>query len=102
MQIWSCVSGGRIVGVLAADNDHIHLLFVGREYHRKGIARQLFDIMVEYYCALEITVNSSPYAVEAYRKLGLVDTDTEQTVNGLRFTPMKCILYSFASKEVHF
>lgn len=35
-----------------------------------------------------ITVNASPYAIEAYHHLGFVDTAKEQTVNGIRFTPM--------------
>lgn len=37
----------------------------------------------------EITVNSSPYAVKIYKHLGFVPTAEEQTVNGIRFTPMK-------------
>ena len=35
------------------------------------------------------TVNSSPYAVEVYRHLGFVPTDTEQLTNGIRYTPMR-------------
>jgi len=35
-----------------------------------------------------ITVNSSPYAVEAYRRLGFVNTDTEQLTNGIRYYSM--------------
>jgi predicted GNAT family N-acyltransferase len=38
---------------------------------------------------LEISVNSSLYAVEAYERLGFVATDTEQQKNGIRFVPMK-------------
>ena len=30
-----------------------------------------------------------PYAVEVYRHLGFNETDIEQTVNGIRFTPMR-------------
>lgn len=36
-------------------------------------------------------MHSSPYAVEVYRHLGFAPTDTEQTVNGLRFTPMRFV-----------
>ena len=36
-----------------------------------------------------MTVNSSPYAVPVYHKLGFKDTGSEQMVNGLRFTPME-------------
>ena len=34
------------------------------------------------------TVHSSPYAVEVYRHLGFVPTDSEQVTHGLRYTPM--------------
>ena len=92
MRIWTCDCDGRVAGVLAAGSGHIHLLFVSSRHHRKGIARQLLNMMVAYYRPPEITVNSSPYALEAYRKLGFADTGREQVVNGLRFTPMKCIM----------
>ena len=36
-----------------------------------------------------ITVNSSPYAVPVYHKLGFSDTDTEQLADGMRYTLMK-------------
>ena len=92
IRIWTCEREGRPVGALAASKDHIYLLFVSGQYHRLGIARRLFDMMVDCCRPPSITVNSSPYAVEAYRRLGFVNTGTEQTVNGLRFTPMKCML----------
>jgi GNAT superfamily N-acetyltransferase len=92
MKIWMCEYGGEIIGALAADKGHIFLMFVKGQYHRKGIARNLLDRMIEYYKPETITVNSSPYAVEAYRRLGFVDTDKEQIVNGLRFTPMKRVM----------
>jgi GNAT superfamily N-acetyltransferase len=81
-----------LTGVIAVRNsNHISLLFVHSNYHRRGIARSLVESVVED-CRkagyAEITVNSSPYAVEAYHHLGFVDTDDEQTVNGIRFTPM--------------
>ena len=40
----------------------------------------------------EITVNSSPYAVDIYKHMGFEPVDVEQTVNGMRFTPMKKVL----------
>jgi predicted GNAT family N-acyltransferase len=72
--------------------NHICLLFVKKEFPRRGIAKRLFyTVLVR--CKSEksintITVNSSPYAVEVYHRLGFVDTEKEQTVNGMRFTPM--------------
>ena len=92
MRIWTCENDGIIIGMLAGGikegKNHIFLLFVDKRYHRKGIARQLLNMMTEQSNPSEIRVNSSPYAVEVYRRLGFSDIDTEQTVNGLRFTPM--------------
>lgn len=87
-----CFDGSILAGVIAVRNtSHISLLFVRREYHRRGIARRLFHAVMEEIkqagCK-EITVNSSPYAVNAYHHLGFVDTSIEQMVNGIRFTPM--------------
>ena len=58
-------------------------------YHRRGIGKKLFDAMRRDYAHPVFTVNSSPYAVEVYRHLGFVPTGEEQTVDGLRFTPMQ-------------
>lgn len=79
-----------LVGVIATRNNgaHIALFFVDGNYHRQGIGKKLFKKVLEQSTASRVTVNSSPFAVTIYRKLGFIDTDKEQTVNGLRFTPM--------------
>ncbi len=79
-----------LVGVIATRNNgaHIALFFVDGNYHRQGIGKKLFKKVLELNTASRVTVNSSPFAVTIYRKLGFIDTDNEQTVNGLRFTPM--------------
>lgn len=92
--VWGCFDGPKIVGVIATRPPcHISLLFTDREYHRRGIAKALYETVLCHYKTgsdyKEVTVNSSPYALEAYRRLGFRDTSAEQTVNGLRFTPMK-------------
>lgn len=91
--LWAAYEGEQIVGVMAVRPPfHISLLFVDPQFHCRGIARSLFETVLEV-CKrngyTEITVNSSPYAVKIYRRLGFVDTDVEQTVNGIRFVPMK-------------
>jgi GNAT superfamily N-acetyltransferase len=107
LKLWGGFEYGLITGVIAArprENaqekgsrcfDHICLLFVRKEYHRRGIARALFG-EAKRACqesgAKEITVNSSPYAAEAYRRLGFIPTEAEKCVNGIRFTPMKYML----------
>lgn len=79
------------VGVIAtrSEGTHIALFFVKGKYHRQGIGKQLYQRTQMANHSGKMTVNSSPYAVPIYHKLGFKDTDTEQVVNGLRFTPME-------------
>lgn len=96
LRIWGCYDDEKIIGVLAAKNiNHISMLFVDKEYHRKGIARKLLETLILVCKSVdkeEITVNSSPYAVSIYHKLGFADKGTEQTIDGIRFTPMKLLI----------
>ena len=81
----------QLVGVIATKNagTHIALFFVDGKYHRQGIGKQLYQIAQTANPSNSMTVHSSPYAVPIYRRLGFKDTDTEQVINGLRFTPME-------------
>jgi GNAT superfamily N-acetyltransferase len=94
MRLWGSRVDGKLAGVIATRGaEHISLLFVRRENHRQGLARKLFEAVLDE-CRKNgtvdrITVNSSPYAVDVYHRLGFVDTDAEKTVNGIRFVPME-------------
>ena len=81
----------QLVGVLATRSGgaHIALFFVDGAYQGQGIGRQLFEAVRIKCPAPNMTVNSSPYAVPIYHHLGFADTDVEQSVHGLRFTPME-------------
>ena len=79
-----------ILGVIATkDLTHIALFFVDGKHHKQGIGRKLFDKVKSLNSGKFFTVNSSPYAHEVYKHLGFVDTDSEQSINGLKFYPMK-------------
>ena len=96
-RLWGAYDNDFLAGVIATRAPmHISLLFVDRQYHRRGLARALLQAALEDAATRTapraITVNSSPYAVEIYRHMGFVPTEMEQTRNGLRFTPMQCIL----------
>lgn len=92
LQFYGAFEDDILVGTLCMrEPQHIGGFFVKSDYHRKGIGRVLFDTMRRDYDKQEFTVNSSPYAVEIYRHLGFEATDQEQTVNGIRFTPMKYV-----------
>ena len=58
-------------------------LLVLPEYQKQGVGSKLLQL------AKDNTVNSSPYAVPVYHKLGFIDTDTEQLSDGIRYIPMK-------------
>lgn len=83
-----------LVGVIATRNEgsHIALFFVDGKYHKQGIGRKLFETVKSNCKSEKMTVNSSPYAVSIYEKLGFCRMSTEQVVNGIRFYPMELIL----------
>ena len=90
MPFYGAFHEGELVGVLALRRvQHISLFFVKEAWHRQGVGRLLIDAMRQDYADQIFTVNSSPYAVEIYRHLGFVPTDTEQLTNGIRYTPMR-------------
>lgn len=92
LKCFGAFDGERIVGMIAtrSSGHHIALFFVDGRYHRRGIGKKLFLRAVSDVTG-KITVNSSPYAVEIYRKLGFESTDNEQVTNGLRYTPMEMV-----------
>lgn len=81
----------KLIGVIAtrSGGTHIALFFVDSGFQGKGVGRNLFQKVSAECGSNRITVNSSPYAVPIYKNLGFTQTDTEKTVNGLRFTPME-------------
>lgn len=87
LSIYGAFLDDELVGVIATRNNgnHIAMFFVDGNHHKQGIGKQLFKAVQKD----KMTVNSSPYAVDIYQKLGFKPTDTEQIVNGLRFTPMQ-------------
>jgi len=96
MSFWACFIGQAMAGVIATRGmGHISMLFVKKEYHRQGIAKALFNTALDDFKkqgVQVVTVNSSPYAVEVYHRLGFTDTNSEQLVDGIRFTPMQYLM----------
>lgn len=93
-RIWGYYENNEIIGVIATrDISHIALMFVDKQHHRKGIARQLYDTVLSEISknadVTRVTVNSSPYAVTIYERLGFVKTDEQQEhENGIVYVPM--------------
>jgi len=92
-KMWAYYQNGEIIGVISTrDISHISLMFVDKKHHKKGIARQMFNVVLEELrnneAVKQITVNSSPYAVRVYEHLGFVKTGNQQEKDGIIFIPM--------------
>lgn len=96
MVLWGWYEGNEVAGMIAVtETGHINLLFVDAEFHRRGIGRALHHTAMDHFRKIgvsKVTVNSSPYAVEIYRRLGFAPVSAERTVSGIRFTPMELFL----------
>lgn len=97
--IYGAFDGDKIVALMGmrSSKTHINLVFAKKEYHRKGIAREIFqyllnDILTENPTLDALTLNSSPYGLPFYLALGFAPQSDEQEINGIRFTPMKYII----------
>lgn len=79
-----------LVGIIATRNEgsHVALFFVDGAYHHQGIGRSLWNTVLSDSTAKKVTVHSSLYAVEVYKKLGFVPTDGIQEDGGLQYIPM--------------
>ncbi len=93
-QMMAAYENGRIVGVITLRNQmHISLLFVDKDYHKQGIGRALIHKMADYakneLGQSRLTVNSSPYGVAFYHRIGFTDMEPEKQQDGIIFTPME-------------
>ena len=88
---YGAFDGETLVGEIGirTEKRHICFFFVKGDYHRKGIGTKLFRQLLTDVPNGAITLHASPYGLPFYKALGFRPTDREQTVNGIRFTPMK-------------
>jgi ribosomal protein S18 acetylase RimI-like enzyme len=88
-------NNGYIVGMIEVRNDgHICLLFVREDYQQKGISKLLFSkakeiCIIKNEMHFKMTVNSSVYAVDIYKKLGFTTVGNMKTINGISFIEME-------------
>ena len=92
MKMYVAKVNEKIVGVIGyRDNSHINLLFVLEEYQHNGIAKALYNLVIEKCKKVhtkKVTVNSSPYAHDVYLKFGFIDYNKMQEIDGIKFYPM--------------
>lgn len=93
-RIWGALDGDFLAGIFAMRGEsHICLVFTHHAYHRQGIASALFnrvisDVRQDNPNVKKITLNSSPFGLPFYLRMGLYPTDIERIVDGIRFTAM--------------
>lgn len=73
---------------------HVDLLFVEKEMHGQGVAREIVRLLLEIArrddpAAEHVTVNATRYAVPFYSRVGFRPVGDEQTMGGLISTPME-------------
>lgn len=87
---YGAFDGKKLVGIIATRNEgsHIALFFVDGKYHRQGIGRKLFEECLADNKNPRITVHSSEYAVDIYKKLGFVQKGEIKEDDGIRYIPM--------------
>lgn len=96
-QMFAAFDKKRLIGIITVRaGSHISLLFVDEEYQKRGVGRALMCHLCNYLLTEEgigrITVNSSPYAVGFYHKMGFRDLGPEREQDGILYTPMEFIL----------
>ncbi len=96
-QVFVALDGERIIGMISLRNEtHISLLFVDKDYHRRGVGRRLIQYLCNYLLTemnqWKVTVDASPYAVGFYHKLGFCDMGPVAYNQGITYTPMSFIL----------
>ncbi len=95
MVFFGAFEGNRMIGVIAMRSGfHISLLFVERQYQRKGVATKLVrrgaaHCLEQNPQLRRITVNSSPKGRKAYEAMGFHKLAPEQVRDGMRYTPMR-------------
>jgi GNAT superfamily N-acetyltransferase len=85
--------GRELVGVIGIrDHSHIFHLFVSRPCQGRGLARALWEQMLNRHARQSPgfwTVNASPDAVPVYEKFGFACAGQMQVMSGVMFLPMK-------------
>lgn len=87
---YGAYADNELLGIIAVRDDgkHLALFFVDGAHHNKGIGRRLWETVLNESTSERITVHSSLYAVEVYKKLGFIQTDDVQSDGGIQYLPM--------------
>lgn len=88
---YAALHNDKITGILAVDVklNHICLFFVDKNLQNTGIGTTLFKGFLNESMPKAVTVNSSPFAVKVYEKLGFTATSSRQVSDGIVYIPMR-------------
>lgn len=88
---YAALHNNKIIGILAVDDklNHICLFFVDKDLQNTGIGTALFKRFLNESMPEAVTVNSSPFAVKVYEKLGFTATGSRQVSDGIVYIPMR-------------
>lgn len=85
------ILGNEILGFIAIkDKNRLFHLFVDSNYHKKGIAKELWDVIKKQYDISNMSVNASLYAIKTYESFGFSIEGEEKEYLGLKYQPMVC------------
>ena len=89
--LYAALHNNKITGILAVDDklNHICLFFVDKDFQNTGIGTALFKRFFNESTPKAVTVNSSPFAVKVYEKLGFTATGSRQISDGIVYIPMR-------------
>ena len=95
--LFVAVEGNTLIGLITLrSGNHISLLFVNEEYHKRGVGKALVKYLQEYMLSNtsyeKLTVNAAPYGIPFYHKLGFKDTGVQTCKDGIIYTPMEFYL----------
>lgn len=88
---YAAFQNDKITGILAVDVklNHICLFFVDKDLQNTGIGTALFKSFLNEFMPKAVTVNSSPFAVKVYEKLGFTATGSRRVSDGIVYIPMR-------------
>ncbi len=79
----------KIVGILTIkDKNQIFHLFVDAKYHKRGIAKKLWEFTKTNYKIKNMKVNASLYAIKIYESFGFIKSGEEKFFKELKYQPM--------------
>ncbi len=90
LSAYGAFEGDKLVGIIATRNEgkHVALFFVHGNYQHRGIGKSLWSAVIESSNANEITVHSSLYAQDIYKKLGFMTSGDLHNEGGIQYIPM--------------